>query len=293
MIRIRDIFVQTIRGTYEHNCADAAAAMAFDFVFAIFPGIIVLTALLTVADIPVEAFGTLLHDFGVVLPGPVIDVVEDNLQHAANTPQSLFALGILGILWPASASMSTTMSASNRAFGTIEHRAIWLRRLLSIVLIVSLGLSFVILFNLIVFGEQVDLWLENNWALSMEIPSLAGLMRHTAGVIGTLVTAAIIYRVAPDVSLRWVDVLPGSLLFLAQWTLIAGGFGFYVQNFSYYNVVYGVLGGVIIMLLSAYLVSFTLLLGGELNGVLYRRRPWRPVVQDDSILPPLHAETRT
>jgi len=47
------------------------------------------------------------------------------------------------------------------------------------------------------------------------------------------------------------------------------------------------------MLLSAYLVSFTLLLGGELNGVLYRGRPWRPVVQDDSILPPLHAETRT
>jgi uncharacterized BrkB/YihY/UPF0761 family membrane protein len=93
MIRIRDIFVQTIRGTYEHNCADAAAAMAFDFVFAIFPGIIVLTALFTVADIPVEAFGTLLHDFGVVLPGPVIDVVEDNLQQVANTPQSAGELG--------------------------------------------------------------------------------------------------------------------------------------------------------------------------------------------------------
>ena len=91
MIRIRDIFVQTIRGTYEHNCADAATA--FDFVFAIFPGIIVLTALFTVADIPVEAFGTLLHDFGVVLPGPVIDVVEDNLQHVANTPQSAGELG--------------------------------------------------------------------------------------------------------------------------------------------------------------------------------------------------------
>jgi len=64
-----------------------------DFHFAIFPGIIVLTALFTVADIPVEAFGTLLHDFGVVLPGPVIDVVEDNLQHVANTPQSAGELG--------------------------------------------------------------------------------------------------------------------------------------------------------------------------------------------------------
>lgn len=246
--------------------------MAFDFVFAIFPAIIVLTALLVLLDIPVDAFGALLHDVGVVVPEPLIDVVEDNLQHAASTPQSFFVLGLLGVLWPASASMSTTMSALNRAYGTTEDRAVWYRRLLSIFLIVSLGLSLVVLFNLIVFSEQVDQWLERRWRLWEDVPSLAGILRHTAGVTGTLVAAATIYRIAPDVRLRWLDVLPGSLLFLAQWTLIAGIFGHYVRTFSYYNVVFGVLGGVIIMLLSAYLVSFTLLLGGELNGVLYSRR---------------------
>jgi uncharacterized BrkB/YihY/UPF0761 family membrane protein len=34
----------TLRATYQHDCTDAAAAMAFDFVFAIFPGLFVLTA---------------------------------------------------------------------------------------------------------------------------------------------------------------------------------------------------------------------------------------------------------
>ena len=273
--RIRDVFAGTVRGAYDHDCADAAAAMAFDFVFAIFPAVIVLTALLSVMDIPVEAFGALLGEFDVVVPGPLIELIEENLRHSASAPQSFFALGILGVIWPASASMSTTMSALNRAYGTSEDRTIWLRRFLSIVLIISLGLALVFLFNLIVFSEQVDIWLERHWALSVQVPSLSGLLRHTAGVTGTMVAAAIIYRVAPDMRLRWLDVLPGSLLFLAQWTLIAGGFGSYVRNFSYYNVVYGVLGGVIIMLLSAYLVSFTLLLGGELNGVLYRQRQQR------------------
>ena len=243
--RIRDVFAGTVRGAYDHDCADAAAAMAFDFVFAIFPAVIVLTALLSVMDIPVEAFGALLGEFDVVVPGPLIELIEENLRYSAS------------------------------AYGTSEDRTVWLRRFLSIVLIISLGLALVFLFNLIVFSEQVDIWLERHWAMSVQVPSLAGLLRHTAGVTGTLVAAAIIYRVAPDMRLRWLDVLPGSLLFLAQWTLIAGGFGFYVRNFSYYNVVYGVLGGVIIMLLSAYLVSFTLLLGGELNGVLYRQRQQR------------------
>jgi uncharacterized BrkB/YihY/UPF0761 family membrane protein len=88
--------------------------MAFDFVFTVFPGIIVLTALLALMDIPVEAFGSVLHDFGVVVPGPlieVIEVIEDNLKHAAGAPQSFFALGVLGVIWAASASMSTTISA--------------------------------------------------------------------------------------------------------------------------------------------------------------------------------------
>lgn len=265
-----------MRGAYDHACADAAAAMAFDFVFAIFPGIIVLTALLSLMDIPVEVFGLLLHDFGVVIPGPLIEVIEGNLTHAADTSQGLFVLGFLGVVWPASQSMSTTMSALNRAYDTSEDRTIWLRRSLSIVLIISLGLALVFLFNLIVFSEQADRWIARYWALSLEVPSLTGLLRHTAGVTGTLVAAATIYRVAPDVRLGWLDVLPGSLLFLALWTLIAGGFGYYVHHFSYYNLVYGVLGGVIVMLLSAYLVALTFLLGGELNGILYKlRQPGR------------------
>jgi membrane protein len=164
------------------------------------------------------------------------------------------------------------MAALNRAYGTKERRTIFLRRSLSVILIVGFGLALVVLFNLSVFSAQFDRWLASHWALSLELPSLSSLVRHTAGVTGTLVVAATVYRIAPDTPLRWLDVLPGSLLFLVLWTLIAGGFGFYVKFFGYYSVVYGVLWGVIVLLLSAYLVAFFLLLGGELNGTLYRRR---------------------
>ncbi|MBT3344855.1 MAG: YihY/virulence factor BrkB family protein [Gemmatimonadetes bacterium] len=261
-----------MRSAYEHDISVAAAAMAFDFVFAVFPGILVLTALLGVLNVPVDAFSRLLHDMGVIVPEPLIEVVETNLQHASSASQSLFFFGIVGVLWPASASMSTTMAALNRAYGTSEGRTLFLRRSLSIILIIGFGLALVILFNLIVFSEQFDRWLVRHWALSMEVPSLTGLLRHTAGVTGTLMVVATVYRIAPDEPLRWLDVLPGSLLFLALWTMIAGGFSYYVKSFGYYSVVYGVLGAVIVLLLSAYLVAFFLLLGGELNGTLYRRR---------------------
>ena len=247
--------------------------MAFDFVFAIFPGILVITALLAILDIPNDAFGSLMRDLGIVVPEPVVKIIEDNIQHyLGGSSAGLFFLGILGVIWPASASMSTTMTALNRAYGVQEDRSFRFRRVLSIILVVSLGVALVILFNLIAFSDQVETWLHNNWTLSGQLPPLAGWVRRTCGVVGTLLVTAIIYRVAPDTELSWVDVLPGSVLFLIVWSLIAAGFGYYISNFGYYNVIYGLLGSVIILLLSAYLVAFILLLGGELNGNLHRTR---------------------
>jgi membrane protein len=44
------------------------------------------------------------------------------------------------------------------------------------------------------------------------------------------------------------------------------GFGFYVSNFGKYNVTYGSLGGVIVLLTWLYLSSFILLFGAEFNS---------------------------
>ena len=59
--------------------------------------------------------------------------------------------------------------------------------------------------------------------------------------MGTLLVVTIIYRVAPDARLGWLEVLPGSILFLILWSFIAAGFGYYVSNFGYYNLVTGLL----------------------------------------------------
>lgn len=262
----------TIRSTYLHDCTDAAAAMAFDFVFAIFPGILVLTALLVIMGIPPDSFKVLLDDIGIIVPDTLMDIVENNIEHLWSSYQSLFFIGILGVFWPASASMSTTMSALNRAYETLEERSFWRRRILSIVLVVGFGVALVFLFNLIVFSEQIEEWLHARWVFFRHVPSLVGILHRTTGILGTVVVVACIYRIAPDFRQRWIDVMPGSFLFFVLWTFIAGGFKYYILSFSYYNVMSGVLGGVIVLLLAAYLVAFTLLLGGELNGALQR---WR------------------
>ena len=134
-----EVFKDTIAAAYHDDITDAAAAMAFDFVFAIFPGILVLTALLGITEISPEEFKTLLEGFGLVVPAPLLIIVERNIQHIWDSSQSLFFVGILGVIWPASACMSTTMNALNRAYDAKELRPFWQKRALSIVLLVSGG----------------------------------------------------------------------------------------------------------------------------------------------------------
>lgn len=271
-VRWKEIVRSTASASYRHDCTDVAAAMAFEFVFAIFPFILVLTASLVVTGIPPELFTQRLIDLGIVVPVPILKAVDENVKHLWNAYQSLFVFGVIGVVFPASASMSTTMSAMNRAYEVKESRSFWRRRALSLVLVVSLGISLVILFNLFVFGTQLEEWLTERWFEGGAVPTILAFSRRATGTIGTVAVVACIYRLAPDIRQRWIDVLPGSLLFLLLWSAIAAGFTFFIDSLSYYTIVTGLLSGVIVLLLCAYLVALVLLIGGELNGALYTMR---------------------
>ena len=71
------------------------------------------------------------------------------LSYPNRSSQSLLFVGILGVLWPASASLSTKMAALNRGDGTQKRRTIFLRRSQLVIIIVGFGLALVVLFNLI------------------------------------------------------------------------------------------------------------------------------------------------
>ena len=262
----------TLRSTRKHDCTDAAAAMAFDFVFAVFPALLILSAFIGAFGIAPEDFSRLLDDLGIVLPMAFIEIVEENIEHLVDSSQSLLFAGVIGVIWSASASMSTTMTALNRALGLRERRSFVQRRILSFVLVFLFGISLFGLSNLVIFSEYIDGLFREQGEYSQETPSVAMFLGKISGILGTLMTAALIYRYVPAVKQDWRAVAPGSILFFVLWTCVVAFFRYYVHSFSYYSLVSGALGVVIVILLSAYFVAFTLLLGGELNAAILRLR---------------------
>ena len=91
----------------------------------------------------------------------------------------------------------------------------------------------------------------------------------TAGAIA--LCAALGYHLLPDVRRKFKLLTPGSLLGTLAWFLATWGFGEYAAHIASYNVTYGAIGGVIVLMAWFYLTGFIFLLGGEINVIFEAR----------------------
>jgi membrane protein len=84
---------------------------------------------------------------------------------------------------------------------------------------------------------------------------------------------ACLYYFLPDVEQKFRFITPGSVVGVVLWVVASWGFSVYVTNFGKYEVTYGALGGVAVMLVWMWISSQVVLLGAEINAVLEHRSP--------------------
>ena len=74
-----------------------------------------------------------------------------------------------------------------------------------------------------------------------------------------------IYRFAPAVQKKWKLISPGTIIATFLCILATLGFSYFVNNFGTYNVLYGSIGTIIVLMALIFINSLVLLIGFELN----------------------------
>ena len=82
----------------------------------------------------------------------------------------------------------------------------------------------------------------------------------------SFVLFALAFRFIPNAAVRWGDVWPGAAVAAVGFEAGKFIFGWYVQNLGNYNLVYGSLGTIIVLLLWSYISASILLFGAELSS---------------------------
>lgn len=268
----RQILRLTVRNAWDDDISAVATQLAYHFTFAFFPSLMILAYVLTTIEAPF-LFARILLALRTLLPPSAVALVLQVLEEVRRgSGWHILAAGLSLATTSSVSGLHVLICAINHAYGVDDDRPYWKRSLLAIAMTVLLALLLLIATVLVVGGRWLGVRMMTWIGLGARFETWWALLRWPA--IGVLVVGAllILYTAAPKLPISLWRSLPGAVLGGALWVLATSLFGWYINNLSSYNRVYGSIGGLIVLMLWLYVVGMVILLGAELNGVLYRRR---------------------
>src|ERR671913_244494 len=259
---------RVIAEVQKDNCAVYAAALAYYFLFALFPFFLFLTALLGYLPIP-NLMDQIIGLLAQVMPGEALSLVKENVAKLVSQQRGgLLSFGIVAALWTSSSALTGISDALNHAYDVEEGRPFWKVRGMAILLTVGLSIFLIASIILLMFGPQIGGWIADLVGLGRAFEIAWNILRWPVILILVITAVAAIYYFAPDVDQSWKWITPGSVLAVIIWILISLGFSFYVNNFGSYDKTYGSIGAIIVLLTWMYVSGFVILVGGEINAEL-------------------------
>lgn len=263
----KEIAFRTWKEASKDNVSLVAAGVAFYGFLAMVPmlGATVLTYGLVASP---HAVIQNVQSLTTTLPQDIAKLIGDQLLSVVKTSGSKKGLGLLVALalavWGARNAAGSIVIALNIAYEEEEKRS-WLG-----VTLLTLAMTFAA----VVLGMLAAAAIGVMGRLQSALPNLGpvgawagkGITYLLLGAVAAA-AAATLYRYGPSrTKAKWTWLTPGSILFAIGWVVLTLGFGFYVSRFGKYNVTYGSLGGVIVLVTWLYLSSFILLYGAEFNS---------------------------
>ena len=254
-----------------------AAALAYSWLFAIFPFFIFLLAL--VPYLPGDTRRTArqqIHDFIFQrLPSEAAETIwkniDQNLSNLLHQPQNwLLYIGLLVALWAASGGMAATMSALDRCYEIERGRPFHQQRLLAIGMTVIVAALLLAVGCLLPVGSLVRAWVVSQGHLSKHSPMLIvfDVARWAMAIVFMVSVLTLIYYKGPAIRHRFRWLTPGAVFCIVVWIVLGLVFRFYIDRIGGkgYEKTYGAVGGVAVLLLFFYIDALVLLIGAEINS---------------------------
>lgn len=245
-----------------------SASLAYNFILAIFPGIIFLFTL--IPYIPIADFqDQLLTLLKIIIPDDAFELISSTLEDIIkNQNRGLLSFGFLLSTFFATNGMTTLMFAFNKSALAEENRSWGKRRLVALFLSFSIVFSITIGVGAFTAAGFLISHLQKNFIY--DIPWFWKFSIKTARWVILFLTyffsVSFLYKFAPASSRKWRFFSPGATLATLLAILTFSGFAFYINNFSTYNKIYGSIGTIIVIMVWMYLNSLILLIGYELNA---------------------------
>ena len=245
---------------------ERASAISYNFIMSIPPTCLFLFTLIpNLPFVSKKGIKTQLH-------GLIVDIVPAKTYNRGlinfvdsfinGSKIGLISFGFILLLFFASNAMMGVMRSFNRNYIGFEKRTGLQKRWIAIKLTVLLYTLLLVCLLLLVVQSSILSFVGIKNATVKEV-ILYGKWVFIVALI--FYSFAFIYKYAPSTLKRWSLVSPGAIIATFLSILSTIGFSAFVNNFSSFNVLYGSIGTIIVVMILVFINSLIILIGFEFN----------------------------
>ena len=268
-----DLLKRSLKDAWDDAVQNLAAQQAYYFFFALFPALLALVSFASFFPL-YNLTDALFERAGDVLPAEVLRMITEQLDKLSEqNAGGLLTIAFFITLWSSSGAVVSLCTTLNAAYDITESRPWWKVRLTAIGLTIGLSIFILLSMFLILAGPSLATYL-GNMGLGTAFEWTWKILQWPIVLLLVSTAIALLYYFAPDAKQSWVWITPGSVVATVLWLAVSLGFKFYIANFGSYTETYGVIGGVMMLLLWFYLSGIAILLGAELNAEIEHASPY-------------------
>lgn len=241
--------------------------LAFFLVLSIIPIITLIGYVATLFNVSLDSVIDLTRD---VIPKSVSDILLPFISGSGPDFHIGFSM-IAGYIVASNGAHSIIVSC-NTLYG-IEHANYLNRRIKALFLTILLVALFVFTLVVLAFGNGIL-----KFILSLSIFNTIGeriyylflLLKWPLAVIFIFIMIKLIFTIAPDSYIQSKYTTRGALFTTFAWIISTFIYSYYVIYFSNYDIFYGSLSNIIVMMMWIYILAYALVIGIAINVNTYK-----------------------
>lgn len=263
----------TVKALYrryvDDNLSQVGGQLAYFFILSMFPILMLISQIIGMLDI--RALDVISSLSGIV-PKDMTDIIFDYLSYVKQSRNTgIFTFSAITSVYIASKALTSIIYALNKAYRVDIETTNIQKKILAFIVTLLVMAAVILSLVLITVGKPLFLKIAVFFNLDMIFLKTWTLFRWGVALFTLSITLFTIYSIIPYEKYPKKYKISGTIFTIISWSMLSLGSAYYVNNLSNYSKIYGPLGTIMLMLLYLYFAGIIIVLGGELNHILFQR----------------------
>lgn len=232
--------------------------IAYFFVLALIP---IITMIVLIASCFSISMDTIISFIENLIPSEASQIIIEAIS-GKGFDGSVGTFNIIA-LFVASNGTYALINAANTLYN-VEKRDAIKDRIRSFILLLILLLLIVFLLLVPMFGEKL-LSLLGNSILVNNLKIIYKILKWPTTIFLIYMNLKLIYTIAPSIKISSKSTTYGSIFTTIIWSIATAIFSYYLKHFANYNIIYGNLSNIIILMIWLYIISYVFVMGIAIN----------------------------